>query len=414
MRRVGFIAGSIGLFLALALSFALPGLAQTSFTPATGGKPPLQYDIVYLGKHYVEPAPLSFLDPVLSDNGVQGARLGVNDNNRTGQFLGESFTLDEHIIPPDADITAEAKKVLDAGHKLIIADLEPSDLLAVADMPEAKDALILDIRTSDDTLRQQQCRANVFHILPSWAMRADALAQYLIWKKWPRWFLMRGTAPGDIDYANAVKRAAKRFGGTVVEERVYQLKVGNNRTDTGHQEIQTQMPEATRDAPDYDVLWVADTTEDFGEYVPYRLADPRPVVGTQGLVAVAWHRAYQEYAGMQLQDRFHRLTHRWMTERDYGAWLGTRVIGEAALHSRKTTPQELRQYILSKQFVVAGDKGQGMTFRPWDNQLRQPILISGPRALVSISPQDGFLHPNYLTDTLGYDAPETKCRMAQR
>ena len=69
--------------------------------------------------------------------------------------------------------------------------------------------------------------------------------------------------------------------------------------------------------------------------------------------------------------------------------------------------------MLSKDFEVAGFKGQGMTFRPWDRQLRQPILLSGPRALVSISPQEGFLHQKFLTDTLGFDEPETKCGLAR-
>jgi YVTN family beta-propeller protein len=36
------------------------------------------------------------------------------------------------------------------------------------------------------------------------------------------------------------------------------------------------------------------------------------------------------------------------------------------------------------------------------------MLITGARSLVSMSPQEGFLHPKFLTDTLGYDEPETK------
>jgi hypothetical protein len=54
----------------------------------------------------------------------------------------------------------------------------------------------------------------------------------------------------------------------------------------------------------------------------------------------------------------------------------------------------------------------GMTFRHWDLQLRQPILLSGPRTLVSISPQDGFIHPGFSADTLGFDEAETKCHLA--
>ena len=100
-----------------------------------------------------------------------------------------------------------------------------------------------------------------------------------------------------------------------------------------------------------------------------------------------------------------------MTERDYTAWLAVRIVGEAVTRTSQNSPDALRAYILSEKFEVAGFKGQGMNFRHWDLQLRQPILLAGPRALVSISPQEGFLHPKYLTDTLGFDQPETKCRL---
>ena len=70
----------------------------------------------------------------------------------------------------------------------------------------------------------------------------------------------------------------------------------------------------------------------------------------------------------------------------------------------------LRDFVRSDEFKVAGFKGQQLTFRPWDNQLRQPVLIAGPRALVSMSPQDGFLHEKFPADTLGVDGPETKCK----
>jgi ABC transporter substrate binding protein (PQQ-dependent alcohol dehydrogenase system) len=241
-------------------------------------------------------------------------------------------------------------------------------------------------------------------------MYADALAQYLIWKRWNRWFLIKGTTPDDQSYADAVKRAAKRFGGKIVEERTYQFDAGNRRTDSGHQQIQTQMPELTQGAETHDVVWVADVGEAFGDYLLYRTYDTDPVVGTQGLVAAAWHRAYEQYAGTQLQNGFEEFAHRIMTERDYEAWLAVRVFGEAATRTHKTDVPSLRDYILSDRFKVAGFKGQQLTFRPWDHQLRQPILIAGPRALVSISPQDGFLHEKFPTDTLGVDAPESKCK----
>jgi ABC transporter substrate binding protein (PQQ-dependent alcohol dehydrogenase system) len=397
--------------VALVALLVVPSEAKSA-EPATADKALLTTTIVYLGKDSDEPPPLSLVDKKVPDKGIQGARVALGEDNRTGRLIGQSYKLLEAIVPKAGNVVAKARELLAAGHGLFVADLEDADLLAVSDLPEAKSALFFDIRTSDDELRQQQCRANVFHIAPSRAMRADALAQYLVWKKWRHWFMIVGKTPADEAYAAAIRRAATRFGAKIVGETVYGFDAGSRRTDTGHQQIQTQMPMLTQGVADHDVVIVADEADTFGDYMLFRTALPRPVAGTHGLIAVAWHRSFEEYAGTQMQNRFEKKAGRVMTERDYTAWLAVRIIGEAVVRTGRNGPADVRAYILSDKFEVAGFKGQGMNFRHWDLQLRQPILIAGPRALVSISPQEGFLHPKYLTDTLGFDEQESKCRLA--
>lgn len=400
-----------GLAITAMLSLG-PAWSQDDGEPAvdSSAAPQLTIKIAYLGKTYPEVEPLSLLDKIYTDKGIQGARIGLSENNMTGRLIGQHYELVEAIIPEQDDIAAKARELLASGVTLIVADLEPADLLTVADLPEAKDAIVFNIRSSNDQLRMQNCRSNVFHIPPSWAMRADALAQYLIWKKWRRWVLIAGERPADKDYEAAIRRAEKRFGATIVAERTYAYDGGSRRTDTGHQQIQTQMPLLTQSLPPHDVIMVADVEESFGDYLLFRTAEPRPVAGTQGLIAVSWHRSYEESAATQMQNRFEKKAGRIMTERDYSGWLAVRTFGEAVTRTAKSDPKTLRAYMLSDHFEVAGFKSQGMNFRHWDRQLRQPILIAGPRALVSISPQEGFLHPKFLTDTLGYDEPESACR----
>ena len=65
----------------------------------------------------------------------------------------------------------------------------------------------------------------------------------------------------------------------------------------------------------------------------------------------------------------------------------------------------------SADFGIAAYKGQKLTLRDWDWQLRQPILLSDGRTVVSVSPQPGFLHQVTELDTLGIDRPETKCKL---
>jgi hypothetical protein len=191
MRQCVHVASLVR--LALVLMVFLMSAAYAAEAPAPeikrSGPAPLPAEkvaIVYLGKAYEEPPPLSLLEKILTDEGIAGARLAIEANNTTGKFLGQHFIMEEAIVPADGDVVAKAKDILADGDALIVADLKPEDLLAVADLPEAKNSVILNIRSSRDELREQNCRSNVFHTVPSYFMYADALAQYLIWKRWNR------------------------------------------------------------------------------------------------------------------------------------------------------------------------------------------------------------------------------------
>jgi ABC transporter substrate binding protein (PQQ-dependent alcohol dehydrogenase system) len=372
-----------------------------------------QISIVYLAKSYEEPTPPSLMETIPIDQGVAGAKLATQEINTTGKFLGVQYTLNVVSLAADAKVAEQAQQLLASGPAIIVADLDANDLLALADLPAAKDALILDMRTIDDRLRQEDCRKNIFHLLPDRAMRTDALAQFLATKRWNHWFVLKGPTKEDDAYADDIRRSATRFGGHIVDTRTYNYNPGARRVDTGFQQIQTQMPLETQSVPYYDVLFVADETDLFGDYLPYNTYDARPIVGTQGLLATAWHPSFQEYSSLQMQHRFRLFAHRGMTERDYGGWLAVRIVGEAVIRSGKTSPAELHDFLRSSQFEVAGFKGEGMTFRNWDQQLRQPVLLAQALMVVSMSPKEGFLHPTNLTDTLGFDEPETKCHFKQ-
>ncbi|WP_245412168.1 ABC transporter substrate-binding protein [Methylocella silvestris] len=368
--------------------------------------------ILYIAGDYPKAEYLSLLQSQPDDDGKAGALLALDEINITGKFIGFSFAMDFIALKRGADVVAVAKQSLDRD-SVLVADLNAPDLLALANAPAARRSLIFDIRTSDDDLRQERCARNVFHILPSTAMRADALGQYLAKKGWRRWFVLQGPSVEDAAFATDIHRAASRFGGKIVEARAYNYDAGSRRVDTGYQQIATQMPLATEGAPAHDVVIVADTKNLFGDYLPYNTFEPRPIVGTQGLSPVAWHPAFQEYSALQMQHRFELVAHRKMSERDYAAWLAVRAIGEAVIRSGKTSPIDLAEFMRSDAFGVAGFKGQALTFRRWDQQLRQPVLLASALMVVTMSPQDGFLHPKFFTDTLGYDEPETKCRFAQ-
>jgi ABC transporter substrate binding protein (PQQ-dependent alcohol dehydrogenase system) len=241
-------------------------------------------------------------------------------------------------------------------------------------------------------------------------MLADALAQYLVWKQWRRWLLIVGSHSEDKLYGDALRRAAKRFGARIVQEKVFEDTGGARNTDSGIALIQRQLPAFTQRAPAYDILVTADEREVFAAYLPYRTWDPRPVAGSAGLIPTTWDGAHDQWGAVQMQARFMKLFARRMTARDMQAWTAVRMIGEAAARTRSTDPEAVLDFLKGPDFALAAFKGQRLTLRDWNLQLRQPILLSDGRMIVSVSPQEGFLHQFSELDTLGIDRPETKCR----
>ena len=354
--------------------------------------------------------PLSYLDQPPEDEGVQGARLGIADDDTTGHFTGQSFELVERVALEEGDIAAAFRDLAAKGTRLVVTDLAAPELLAVASLSEAATATIFNTGASDDRLRGEDCHANVLHLLPSRAMLADALVQYLVAKRWPDLLLVVGHGEGDREFAGDIRHAAQKFQAHIVKEKPWTFVPGARRTDTGHFAIQAEVARFTQGIS-YDVLVVADEEDEFGDDLSYRTFDPRPIAGTQGLVPSAWARPHEQWGATQLQDRFLHQAKRWMTDRDYAAWMAVRAIGEAATRSKSTDPATISAFMRGDRFELAGYKGARLSFRPWDDQLRQPILLADARSLVSVSPQPGFLHQFSELDTLGIDKPETKCRM---
>ncbi len=330
---------------------------------------------------------LSLIEVPAANDGVAGARLAIDDNNTTGRFLDQQFSLED------------------------IVDLPADALLKAADAGAARKLLFFNVGALDDRLREEDCRANVIHTAPTRSMLADALAQYLVWKQWRRWLLVVGSHAEDTLYGEALRRSAKRFGARIVQEKVFEDTGGARRTDSGIVQIQRQLPVFTQGAPAYDVLVAADESEVFASYLPYRTWDPRPVAGSAGLVPTSWDGSHDQWGAVQLQDRFMKQFSRRMSARDLQAWTAVRMIGESSSRTGSTDPKVTLDFLKGPDFALAAFKGQRLTLRDWNLQLRQPILLSDGRMIVSVSPQEGFLHQVSELDTLGIDRPESQCRL---
>lgn len=371
---------------------------------------PVQFSIGYLRLN--EPrTTISLVETPAENNGLAGAQLAAEENNVTGGFLDQHFSLQDGKLARPEDAGAAITTLAGQGIRFVIVDLPPDAVLAAADAGRPGGLLVFNAGAPDERLREEDCRANLIHTAPSRGMLADALAQYLVWKKWRDWLLVVGSHDKDRLFADALRRAARRFGGKIVAERVFEDTGGARRSDSGLAQIQRQIPVFTQSAPAYDVLVAADESDVFAPYLPYRTWAARPVAGSAGLVPTSWDASHDQWGAVQMQNRFSGRFARRMTARDMQAWSAVRMIGEAASHIRTNDPKRILDFFTSPDFALAAFKGQRLTVRDWNLQLRQPILLADGRTVVSVSPQEGFLHPVTELDTLGYDRPETKCKL---
>ena len=382
-------------------------LAFTALAPAEA---PAEIMVGYLHRSEHKSA-LSLTAVPAANDGIAGAELAIGDNNTTGKFLNQHFTLAPVELKNEDDPAAAVAALAQRGISLIIADVPAGALLKAADAGRQHDVLVFNAGATDDRLREEDCQSNVIHVAPTRSMLADALAQYLAWKRWSKWLLVTGSHPNDKLFADALRRAAARFGAKIIQERVFEDTGGARRTDSGVVQVQRQMPLLTQQAPAYDVLIAADESEVFAAYLPYRTWDPRPVAGSAGLVPTSWDDSFDQWGAVQLQNRFVKTFSRRMSALDMQAWTAGRMIGESVARTHTADAKVILDFLTGPDFALAAFKGQKLTLRDWNLQLRQPVLLTDGRSVVSISPQEGFLHQISELDTLGLDRPESKCRL---
>jgi ABC transporter substrate binding protein (PQQ-dependent alcohol dehydrogenase system) len=386
------------------ISLAIPACAQAQMTTPAA---PREVKITYLGVRHEAP-PIYDYESDPAGVGIDGARIAMRDMATTGRLTGQDFKLDEVLVGKGQSAVDAAKGLADKGEGLIVVDLPAADLLAVSDALKDRPVTLFNIGAEDDNLRNADCRANIYHIAPSRSMLTDALMQFLLYKQWRSVFLVTGKEPADKLYAEAARRSIKKFGLKLVGDKEWTFgDLARERADGPTQADALVFSRGTG----ADVIVVADEAGNFGDYIQYHTAEPKLVVGTQGLTPATWSRVLDSWGSAQLQSRFVRTNKRAMRPLDYQAWTAIRAIGEAATRAKSGDPKTVADYILHPDFDIAAFKGVPVSVRDWDRQLRQPILIVQPRMLVSVAPEPGFLHPVTPLDSLGFDKPETGCKI---
>lgn len=332
---------------------------------------------------------------------VVGAEVAILDAEFIGRELGVTFGLEIARNDNVDNLAVIAEGWVGDGIRFIVADLPAAELVRLADALAGFPVMIFNVSANEDALRGPDCRTNIIHAIPSERMLTDAVAQFLAENAWERVLVLRGPAAADSATVESLVASASLFGIEIIDIRDF----ASAPRDAAAANVALLTAGA-----DYDVIFVADLTGEFASTVPYRSNDPRPVVGAAGLVPTAWHWAWERAGAPQLNARFEFLAERRAGAADWAAWISVRAIVQSVLRTGSTDYDDILAYLLSEEMTLDGAKGIPLSVRPWDHQLRQPILLATGNGVVERAPLDGFVDPVNNLDTLGVPHSQTECR----
>lgn len=389
--RAGYAAAGRARAATLAL---LLGLGAAAVAQAASWKVTL---LVPAGDERLERARLERAIPGQATGPAADAlKVALTEGRLELDTAGTRLELEVLEVADAAMARAAAARAEKAGAAALVADLPAAWLGGVADAVRLP---VINASAQDDSLRGPGCRRNLLHTALSERMKADALAQALVARRWSRVLLLVGPQPVDQERGAVVQAALKRYGLKLMAVRPFKLSADPRERDLANPRLLT--------AGDHDTVWVVDSDGEFAQTLPYRTALPRPVVGDAGLLALAWSPRYERFGAPQVTRRLSKAAGRPMSAHDWPVWMAGKALVAAAVAAPKGPLAAWQQALRTAE--LDGSKGVSMSFRPWDGQLRQPVLLGNGDAVIDTAPVDGVLHPKNTLDTLGADAPEKLC-----
>ncbi len=335
-----------------------------------------------------------------------GAEVAIKESRFSGSAAGVKFELKRQSVSARGALEPAVKSFNEQGIQLILLDLPADDVSALAKATRDMNVLLFNIGATDNTLRQQQCQPHLMHTAPSDAMLTDALGQFLVSRKWREVLVLKGPKPGDSALLESLEGSAKRFGLELMDAREFVL----GRDPRNRSQNNISLLTANED---YDAVIVLDSEGEFARSVPYQTQKPRPVAGSAGLVPDWWHWSFDRFGAPQLNGRFTKHAERPMTGYDWAAWIAVKTIVEAVVRTSSSDFNKLVDYMRGPDIVLDGFKGKRLSYRSWDNQLRQPILLTTYNWVIDSAPFDGFLHTTNNLDTLGADQKDSACAFSK-
>ena len=351
----------------------------------------------------IHPVDIRSATAIVDRRAYAGAQLAVEELKQFTRIARTRFALQREQVGDAAEMVTSINLLRKTGIQFFLIDAPDAVVAEVAMQTRDQDVYLFNTTATGDELRNEHCQQHLFHIAASRSMLSDSVAQYLVAQKWNRVLVLRGPLPEDIKMTQAFERSSAHFGLTIKEIRDFVL--GNDPRARETNDLNFLTGNAN-----YDAVFISDADGEFSLGVPYATQKPAAVAGASGIVPRVWHWSYLRHGAPQVHGRFERMHGRRMGEADWGAWVALKTIGMAMARAKTTNPVEVAAYLRSDKLRIDGSKGPGLSIRPWDNQLRQPVLLTTEDWTITRAPIKGFKHRTNDLDTIGHGERDTTCK----
>jgi ABC transporter substrate binding protein (PQQ-dependent alcohol dehydrogenase system) len=315
-----------------------------------------------------------------------GLRMGEKEYDLNARLLGGRF----QVLIRSAQTATAAAQAADSlvaqGASALVGGFS-GQAPALARVAQARRIPFLNIGDPSDRLRNEACNPYMFHLEASAAMYLDALATWFVRAGLRTWFLVYGGPEGGDLRARARKALLERhFGARIVgekevQERAFQEVLQAIRRAQPQVVLLLLPPEAQLaflgqyervglDAQVTGFPYPEAQTRAF-----FRQALARAPRSGAGYRVVLWEAKLDAYGARELNARYLEMFGLPMDPPAWAAYQAVKILFEAVAFTQSKEGRRIRAHLLDPQAVFDVHKGIGVSFRPWDQQLRQALYL---------------------------------------
>ncbi len=363
---------------------------------------------------------------------VAAAQLAVEEANYIAGAFGKVVRLvtEEATSPDDADKKA-TKLVRQGGAKALLGGGDDRLTGALQAASTREGIIYLNTMSRSEALRGAPCQRLTFHVEASLAMYADAIGQWLVrGAKKTRWGVLSPETKAGAEIERMVERARKRQEATTIGRQVVSAGARDYRAalttlakadpdvlmiNLGGSSLLAALAQVKELGLQVEVAGVVMEASEFWQAEPAKLTGVWPTL---------WFHGYSRYSGRELNKRLAEALGQPAESRAWATLTGVKAVWEAVLRGGRTDTAGLVSFF-EKGRGMDAHKGQPLTFRPWDHQLRQPLMVLRAKAPAPESPRWDIFEllgevplrgtpgksQEEILDTLGLSEAESACRL---